>query len=128
MVSIVSEARNKIYKMDRSWHQYAQVRSSFSCFHVFRFFLILCFRFTRWTGLGINMCKLDRGQLKSLQRVLLAAAVLLAGLNFTLTVYQQRIFKYIPNPKCLPNTTKISSKESFQFVDHTHYTVSEENF
>ena len=85
-------------------------------------------RFTRWTGLGINMCKLDRGQLKSLQRVLLAAAVLLAGLNFTLTVYQQRIFKYIPNPKCLPNTTKISSKESFQFVDHTHYTVSEENF
>ena len=51
-------------------------------------------RFTRWTGLGINMCKLDRGQLKSLQRVLLAAAVLLAGLNFTLTVYQQRIFKY----------------------------------
>ena len=85
-------------------------------------------RFTRWTGLGINMCKLDRGQLKSLERVLLAVAVLLAGLNFTLTVYQQRIFKYIPNPKCLPNTTKISSKESFQFVDYTHYTVSEENF
>ena len=27
MVSIVSEARNKIYKMDRSWHQYVQVRS-----------------------------------------------------------------------------------------------------
>ena len=41
MVSIVSEARNKIYKMDRSWHQYAQVRSSFSCFHVFRFFFVV---------------------------------------------------------------------------------------
>ena len=27
MVSIVSEARNKIYKIDRSWHQYVQVRS-----------------------------------------------------------------------------------------------------
>ena len=74
------------YKMDRSWHQYVQVRS---------------------------------------RTIEVASAGTIGGsgsigrpeLHFdSLPATNIQIF----NPKCLPNTTKNTSKESFQFVDYTH--------